>query len=329
MADVLDSAAVTDVSTTPAPVVDAAVESASDAPLETSADGRVEPPHPLEQRNLERKPARKDRATPKDVPTIQALSGVIRELTAKDEKDAPRVAELRKKLREALEIESPAPKAAPVQRAAPMPVPQPVGEFADAEPNIDQFANEADQYAAYVRALARYDRKREDFEAKRQDSQRAIESHQRAQMESYQRSAQDYMARVTTAKTTKYPDWDRVVTDAQIVTPVMTQAILSAPNGEDFTYFLASHPDILDDLVLSTAATPVDDTSVALMQRRLNARLAAGTTGAAPTKPVVVAPRPPTPVRTGSMMTGETPPSDDADLDEHRKFYGVGARRRR
>lgn len=305
----------------PAVVVDAAVPQTDT----TDVTAKPEPAHPLEERQRDRQPARKDRATPKDVPTIQALSGMIRELTAKDEADAPRVAELRKKLRTALDLEPPAAKPEPVRRQAPPVMP---GDFAEPRPTIEQFADSDDPYGERLLALAAWDRRREAHEANRQYTQQQHARFQQEQHQVLQQLAQSYVQRVTAAKT-RYADWDQVVTASQVVTPVMERAILSAPNGEEMTYFLAKHPDILDDLVLQTAAVPVDDTSVALLQRRLNARLTAGTTGAAPTKPVLVAPRPPTPVRTGVMKTGETPPGDDADIDEHRRFYGVGSRRKR
>lgn len=312
-----------------APVVDSSV--APEIAPATSADGRVEPPHPLEERQQDRRPAKKDRATPKDVPTIQALSSVIRELTVKDEKDAPRVAELRQKLRAAMALDAdPAPKSIEPKRDVPMPVqaaPIP-GEFAESEPTIEQFQNEIDPYAAWLRACNRYDRRKETHDANRAHAKTQSDLAQSEQLKNWNQTLTDHAARIQHAKTTKYTDWDTVVSGVQ-TTNFMNDVIASMPNSADVIYSLAKDKNSLEELTLLSMSLPVTPDSVALLQRRMNARLGAVTAGAAPTKPVLVAPRPPTPARTGVMTTGETPPGDDSDLEAHKRAYGVGARRRR
>jgi hypothetical protein len=78
------------------------------------------------------------------------------------------------------------------------------------------------------------------------------------------------------------------------------------------------------------ASLDVSAPSVALLRRYLNRYTRATdatpqeSTGAPkPAPSVIVAPKPPTPVRTGPLKTGDDPPGDnDMSLANHEKFFG-------
>ena len=91
------------------------------------------------------------------------------------------------------------------------------------------------------------------------------------------------------------------------------------------------HPTLLDELILLTDGKAITSDAVATTQRILKTRLATGSAGAvAPSVPIKVAPKPPSPARTGPMTPSEKlPGDDDPDLDHHRKAFGVGGRRHR
>lgn len=312
-----------------------------DAPSDRSveADTPTEPPHPFddpadkEARDTftrGRKPARKDKATPADVPVIKELSSLIRTLKSPADADAPRVQALKKQLREALEIpdvpvKAESSKEAVAPSAAPLHPPQP---FTDKEPALDDFAGQEDPYLAHARALAAYDRRKEAADAQQAWYQQEAQRLQQAAEREHQQKVEQFQQRVTAAKASKYPDWDTVVAGKD-ATALLNEAILGLPNGEDAIYYLGKHSDVLDELNLQSYALPRTPHSVALLQRRLSARLTAGPTGAAPTRPVLVAPRPPTPVRTAPMTTAEPADDDSDDLDAHARKYGIGGRRRR
>jgi hypothetical protein len=320
------------------PSEQAILESAHPQPMTEApkADDRPTPPHPLEEkRSYSRQHGRRAAATPDDVPVIRNLAALVKDLTPSNEADAPRVKELKAKVRAALELDPPAakdePKPEPVKIAPPAAPPPPVpGAFPDPEPQFADFMDKsADPYAAHLRALTAWDRKREAFESAQAQATTAQQAHHQAQTARFEQAKSEYWERVKTAKAEKYQDWDAVTT-GKPVTPLVNAALFLLPNGEDATYFLAKNPDLLHELNLQSLSLPPTDISITLLHNRLSSRMAAGTTGAAPARPVLVAPRPPTPVKTGPMRASvESPPGDDDDLSAHRAAYGVGGSRRR
>ena len=105
--------------------------------------------------------------------------------------------------------------------------------------------------------------------------------------------------------------------------PLLDLSIMLDNNSANVALFLASHPDKLDELTLITASQPVTQQNVEIIRRKLQQMMAAGTTGAVAASPQPLkVPRPPTPVRTGPMRTGEAPPSDEESLEDHASRYG-------
>lgn len=331
MSDVQDAPVQTEPALTPPPstITPDGIDTA--APPK-QADDRPTPPHALEQRG--RKHRVRDIAKPEDVPVIRDLSATIKELTPVNEADRPRVAELRKKLRAALELDdTPAP--APKVEAKPEPVARPefkdIGEFAEPEPTIDQFMDKDDPYGEHLKAWSRWDRKKDAHEADAAKAKADAERFQRQSIEEFQAKNAQYAQHLTAFKVTT-PDYDAVLAQhADRGTPLLFHAILDLGDaGPKVAYDLMKHPTLLDEIILLTDGKAITSAAVATTQRILKTRLATGSAGAvAPSVPVKVAPKPPSPARTGPMTPSDRPPGDDADLDEHRRYYGVGGKRHR
>jgi len=315
--------------TAPTTTTDTAPTVPSTVPAERPA-----PPHPFDDPDVvrqrkeafkqARKPSRNDRATPADVPQIQELTRLIKTLTPSNDADAPRIKDLKAKLKSALELDSPAPATEPV---APK-LPTRPAEFTDAEPKLEDFTGKSDDpYAAYMRALSAYDRKKEAHDSQLSDADKAYQAAEAKRAEWFQGIEAAYATRIDAAKK-KYPDWDRVTGDKQATT-VLNDTLKFMPNGAEATYWLGQHPDVLDELNLLSFNLPRTDPSVALLQRRLTARMATETTGAAPPREIKLAPRPFTPVGTAAMTPVDDAAQDDDSLDAHDARYGRSDQRRR
>ncbi len=251
--------------------------------------------------------------------------------------DVPRIRELTKKLKDAearIQSLTATPREAPVSTAAPAraPVSAPsapsTSGFTEAEPTIEAFANEADPYAAWTRSLAKYDRRKEAFEERSaRERDEATQSQARARADwdqrhaTYQTQANEFVK--------AHPDYDAKLAETiaahggQALVPAAPyHAILAADNGPAIVYHLLTHPVELTEVQLLFSDKPATPQLVATATRWLTARLAAGSTGAAPTPlPQNRTPKPPTPVRTGPMKTGQEPPGDGASLSDHEAFY--------
>ncbi len=253
--------------------------------------------------------------------------------------DVPRIAELTRKLREAErraeEAErraTAAPPAAAERREPARSEPglaAPASSFPDKEPTLTDFEGEADPYAAWMRAVGRYDRKKEAWEA---DTAARAEREKAAQLAAHAewtKNSNDYYARdAAFAKT--HPDYEDVIaadTHTEPIPPSLGQAIFKSDKSAEIKYYLAQHPEFFDEMLLLTEGKPLSDSLVALTQRRLVQRVQAASTGsAAAARSPNPAPRPPNPVRTGPIQTGDDPPGDESSLAAHEKAYGKKSR---
>lgn len=111
---------------------------------------------------------------------------------------------------------------------------------------------------------------------------------------------------------------------------LLTEALIAS--GPEMYYHLISNPALLAEMHLLTRGAAVDESNVALVQRRLSSEFAhaqAAVTGSvAVPQQRISAPRPPNPVRTGPMQTGGDPPGDGHSLAEHAKHYDPKRQRR-
>ena len=315
---------VTPPETPPVAQADTAAADTTDDADDESVD--TEPTEPNIDRDrkgrFRRHRARSQQASPEDVPRIKAMTKRIRtleqQLATTRTTDAPKPV-----------IPPAVPEPPRVEKAA----------FTDPEPTREQFFTEADPEAAYYRAMARWDRKHEAWEAEQASrATAATEGHTQAL-----KAAERDLSEVQTAWNAREaafkqatPDYDTVVTGAphakSHLTQLMNWVLLTHDKGPELVYYLAQHPSVFDEAQLLTVSSPVTEHTVAHLQRWLQSRMQAASTGsAAPRPPVTLVPRPPNPVRTGPLKTGATLPGDDASLEDHEKAFHLGgpSRRRR
>lgn len=242
--------------------------------------------------------AKSQEASARDVPRIAELTRRLRETEA--ERDALRVAP--RSLRP--QTAEPAAVAAPsVPRETPP-------AAATDKPKIDNFQ----EYGDYVEALADW----KIAEARRQDRETA-------QKETAQREFEtNWRTKVDGAKE-RYPDFEQVALIAPTAIPqggLIDAWIREHRAGADVLYSLQKDPGELRRILALPLFDQVE--ALTLLSQRSTGqapRAAAVRTGAAPTTPVKVAPRPPTPVRTSAVPAPDEPPGDDASIAEHEAFY--------
>lgn len=245
--------------------------------------------------------------------------------------DVPRIRELTKKLRtvehELQTLKAPKPQAPEPVFQLPTPPAPFKGEDA---PTIEQFAAEDDPYGAWL--LAKMEWKQQ------QNQQKADAGKQQDQFAQTTKQAEAYWAGVfdqhkqrLTALVASNPSAAATLQSVTIQPPpVLDRAIMLDPDSATVALFLASHPAQLDELALLTASQPVTQQNVEIIRRRLHQMMSAAPSGSATSSPAFVpAPRPPNPLRTAPMTTGDHPPGDDDSLEAHERYYGQRARRRR
>jgi hypothetical protein len=280
---------------------------------ERDAQGKFKPKHR----------AKSQEATTEDVPRIQALTRKLRETERELESFRNR----------------PAPAA---ERAA---EPEPARARAtDAFPSVDEWltikGNENGDWHAYndARTIWNYERLR--------TAERAEES-AKAEQATFHGHAQKYASEID-AVAKEFPDFESVVEASPQVSKVMERAVIEA--GPRTAYWLATHADeceaLTNDTLLDASGQPITpqhpafkatvaatrrylSTLVASEQRSSSppSRAAAASTGSARASVVQPAPRPPNPVRTGSIRESDTPPGDDSSLADHVRAYSPKKRR--
>ena len=331
-----------------APPIDPAIDPVADAEAEP-AEARGPPPEspaaetPRDDtgRFKTRQPAVKDRATPKDVPRIQALTAKVRALEAEkaawqaQTPPAP-VAQTPPPVPAAV-----APAHPPAQTAARAPAGLVGTAPTRPKPTEAQVGDTYPTYADFTEDLADW-----KFEQRLAQQQAAQQRDQQTQTEQTWNTR--YTQQVQTLRTTE-PDFDQVIaaadanpsigfrgTDGQWHknTQVLVDAIRSSAHGAAITSWLARHPVEYAQLVQDSLAVNAP-TAIPMVRTVLESKLEsrpvavvprppaalAGPTGATspPVRPP--APRPPTPVRTGPLKIGDDPPDDDSSLDAHEAYY--------
>jgi hypothetical protein len=298
--------------------------------------------------------AASQRADANDVPLIAEQTKRIRDAEARlgadiarKEGESERVYTLRRRA-ELLERQSTAPQAtaaAPTPTATPQPAQRPVSQpaqrvaptFPDYAQAIEIPGYEAltyeqwgEQRTRWLYALLRQDERDADEARRAQDAQES-------QARDIAERTAAHVQRLAAAKT-KYPDWDAVVTNSPVkISGVMQHAMLKSDKSDDIQYFLGKNPTIAAEL--NAESLDYHASAVAPMRRYLDSlvagqrstppsRTAAGPTGAALALVQPPAPRPPTPVRTGTIAAPDTPPGDDdMSLSAHEKHYAPRRRR--
>lgn len=259
----------------------------------------------------------------------------IRGSRAKSKQAAARINALTREKHELRQRIEALEKAQAPKPAGPKPVYEvpkvPTAEFADEQPKLEQFADSEDPYGDWILARSEWAARKREHEAVRQ--------HQQTHVDGLSRQQQEYWQQVETRHNAQLQQ--RMASNPALV-PAMQEAAQFVPYGSlldraivaldsrsaDVAEYLATHPAMLDEFVLLTDGKPVTEQTVATTRRLLLQRMPAENTGAvAPSQAVPITPRPPTPVRTGAMRTGNEPPADGAtSISEHARHFGPKAR---
>lgn len=283
-----------------------------------------------------RRHANSQRATPEDVAEINRLTRELRETEQRlgdkdpDATSSPRIRTLKRQLAALKALEAPAATPAP-----PTPTPRQESKVAAepsqaraaapesrSKPTEDEIGTKYQTYAEFVEDLADWKvEQREIAQATSRQQQEATER-ERALITSYQQRTAEFSKTKPDFATVTAPILERHLPG------VLLAALVTDDKGPENVYYLAQHPDILDELILLTDGKPVTDASVAVVQRRVRQHAQAATTGSATVpKPTFNPPRPPNPVRTGPTKTADEPPGDGASIADHARFYDPNKRR--
>lgn len=283
--------------------------------------------------------AKTQRATPDDVEKINTLTARLRAAESdlgvtveREEGESDRVYNLRRRAELAEAVREAKRAAVAPKPTATLPPVAAQAEFAEKEPTIYDFKFNADgtenedPYTPWQRALGAYDRRKEAWDARQQESQQqphreAMAANQRI-LGAYGEGAKSFAAAT--------PDFNAVIEavgDRPMPAAMHSAIVSDAKNGPRYAYLMAKSDEIFDDLFAFSASMPVNEHTVAMVQRRLATRMPAADTGSAAPTTRPLTPRPPNPVRTvPTMRTSSRPPGESASLDDHERAYPVSRR---
>lgn len=314
----------------------AAVEAPAAPPQPTQTEQRQEPPHVMPGSAPE--PPGEDDGSPLD-DVVDEDSHRPRGSRAKSKKAAARINALTG------EIYNLRQRLSAAERAQQRPAPQapkhvfqvptaPKVEFSDPEPKLEDVARrlqndpDADAYGEWLLEKAEWRLRKKQVEQ--------VQGHQQQHVEHLTRQQQEFWNQVEVAH--KHRMTQAVSANPRIIPLIqevaerlpygcsLDQAIKLDSDGVSMAMFLASRPEVLDELVAMTAALPVTDQTVAMTRRLLRQRMTAGLTGSVAPANVSPAPRPPNPVRTAPMRTSDTAPAESSSIADHAKYFGSKAR---
>ncbi len=275
-------------------------------PEEPSAEGDTPAPTTPERRHR----ARSQQARAEDVPRIKELTGKWRS----EQERATRLETELNQLRQA-------PRQERIEQAPPVAAQQNGEKFPAFADWLDKNPNQ--EYEDYLDARFSHKQDSERAQQRVQQQQRQASEEQYALMSAHGARLQEFV------KT--HPDFGAkhqatIQAIGENIPPLLGESIVRDDNGPALLYAFYTDPVFRDDMILLSDGKPVTEASVALLRRRLNLQLSrssAGTTGsAAAAPPQSWTARPPNPVRTGPVTTGDEPPGEGASISEHAKYFG-------
>lgn len=259
-------------------------------------------------------------------------------------KDAPRIAELTRRRHEAEERANRLEAELNALKAKQTPATPPVNGtkesdtsgFSEPIPKLEDFSGESDPYESYLLAKAEWRANKRAFEAKQADEARQRVERETAAAreadEADQQRVTSYQGRLSEFVKT-HPDFNEKLQAAKArgnqIPGALMVALQEDDNGPEILYHLLTHPQEFDRVLIEGYALPQTFESVAILRRRLQTYTtqAASTGSAAGASPVVLAPRPPNPVRTGPMPAPDPSPRAGS-VSAHLKAYGQGLKKR-
>ena len=257
----------------------------------------------------ERHRAKNQQARAEDVPRIRELTGKWRAEQERSNRLEQELTQLRSQ--PAARAEQPRQESQRAAGGEKFPV------FADW---LDQNPNQ--EYEDYLDARFAAKQQGEATKVREGQYQQSVQQAQAYKMEAYGERLKEFAA--------SRPDFGQklqttiAAVNDQIPT-LLYEAIIQDDNGPALLYALGSDPVFRDDMILLSDGKAVTDASVANLRRRLNLQLSrsqAGTTGSATaTPPQSWTARPPNPVRTGPVTTGDEPPGEGASISDHAKYF--------
>jgi hypothetical protein len=275
---------------------------------EPTADGSEPAPTTPERRHR----ARSQQARAEDVPRIKELTGKWRSEQERATRLETELAQLKQQPARGIDsIQS-------ESKQAHMPASEKFPAFADW---LDKNPNQ--EYEDYLDARFSHKQDSERAQQRVQQQQRQASEEQYALMSAHGARLQEFV------KT--HPDFGAkhqatIQAIGENIPPLLGESIVRDDNGPALLYAFYTDPVFRDDMILLSDGKPVTEASVALLRRRLNLQLSrssAGTTGsAAAAPPQSWTARPPNPVRTGPVTTGDEPPGEGASISEHAKYFG-------
>lgn len=271
--------------------------------------------HEEQFKRPERRRAESDRATAEDVPRINKLTQRLRATE--------------RELEELKKTQTTAPQKETPRETLRVPTAPPAFDQKEPDINDPKFAEFADPYAAYVRALTKFDRDKEAHDAAVKDYETATQHVTAEADKTFERITVEHAARIDTFAKEHTDYWEVVKAAGDSPTsPVMQAAIMLDKQNAEYIYYLAKNPTVNDELFIQTASQPVNEITVASLQRLLRARVQAANTGSATSRQVVPpAPRLPKPVKTMPQnMTADTYDEDKSSISDHEKRFPQGRR---
>ena len=231
--------------------------------------------------------------------------------------DAPRIAELTRKLREtettlATERQSrqtPPPAAQPAPQAPSVP-----RGTSEQPPQLKTFVAALKAGEDYDTAVQQHAEALADFKLDQRDRQHAEKQAERKFFEGFKTRVE--------AATAKYPDFKAVALDAPSRIPegsTIDRWIWEHKLGPDVLYHFQKHDAELTRVLALPLLEQIEE--LALLGQRISSP------ARVPPAPPAAAPRPPNPIRTAPAKPADEAPGDDISLAEHEKHYGPKRRR--
>ena len=265
----------------------------------------------------------RDVARPEDVPRIRELSAEVQRL--------------RKQL-ETRTASSPQPRTAPQPQARPAPAQNGNGAmdhwaFPKPEPKQVDFANADDPYAAWLEARQDWKLEKRDWEASLQQQTSTAQETEQQFWGTFDGKLKDFAD--------KTPDYHEIFAGdgpehmREDMPPAMTAMIFMDDNPGQLMYAFARDPALFDEVASWSSGVRIPPPSaseeertaalaaVSRLRRMLDRRGLTGSSGSVPApQAITVAPRPPNPLRTGPMRTGDEPPGDSGSMADHIRHFG-------